>query len=111
MLREPYADQLNQTFTLLSGQEDLKVYADPATQSTQPLDRHFCSNCGSNIMATTPVVPAIVSIFAGGWAKEVDDWVPQREQFCLQRLTGEWLVMPKGVARTTTNPMSEVMKD
>src|SRR3546814_20490052 len=69
----------SQTFKLPSGSGDLKSFADTQTQSTQPLSHHFCSNFGSQLFALTPLNLEIVSVFAGGWVKIVDEWVPMRE--------------------------------
>ena len=58
---------IDQSFELVAGESEVKIYEDPATQSTQPLRRHFCSNCGSNVFAKTPLNEDIVSVFAGSW--------------------------------------------
>lgn len=39
----------------------------------------------------------------------MDEWVPMREQYCVQRVVGDWLKVPQEVVRTKTNPMSEVL--
>ena len=35
--------------TLLVGEDNLKLYADPDTTSGTPLNRYICVNCGSNV--------------------------------------------------------------
>jgi hypothetical protein len=100
-----------QTFKLLQGEDVLKSYADTATQSTQPLHRHFCSTCGSQLFALTPLNPAIVSVFAGNWWKDVGEWEPMREQFCGQRVVGGWVKVDETVVRTVDGPTSEVVSE
>jgi hypothetical protein len=108
----PTFNHLEKTFTLLTS-SNLKSYADTVTRSSQPLHRHFCSNCGSQLFALTPLNPEIVSVFAGNWWKDLDEWVPMREQFCGQRVVGGWVDLGKvgeGVVRTKMGPGSEVVE-
>jgi hypothetical protein len=46
-------------------------------------------------------------VFAGNWAKEMNDWVPMREQYCAQRVVGQWLALPEDVLRTKMSPFGE----
>jgi hypothetical protein len=39
----------------------------------------------------------------------MNDWLPMKEQYCAQRVVGDWFKVPEGVIRTKTNPMGEQM--
>ncbi|KAK8155155.1 Mss4-like protein [Phyllosticta citrichinensis] len=63
-------------FSLISGAP--KIYRDGATDSGTPLYRHFCSDCGSGLFITTPLVDGIVSILSGTLDKAAVNWKPNK---------------------------------
>ncbi|KAK8155897.1 hypothetical protein IWX90DRAFT_418326 [Phyllosticta citrichinensis] len=73
------APDLPQHFSLISGAP--KIYRDGATDSGTPLYRHFCSDCGSGLFITTPLVDGIVSILSGTLDKAAVNWKPNKEQY------------------------------
>ncbi|KAF9067332.1 Mss4-like protein [Rhodocollybia butyracea] len=70
-------------FTLLSGQDALKAYKDPVTETGKPLTRHFCSNCGSNVyFRMSPDLPrSDVYIIQGPMIEGNEAWGPRKHSF------------------------------
>lgn len=68
-----------QLFTLTSGTP--KTFQDTHTDSGQPLNRHFCGDCGSPTHITTPVVEEIVAVLSGTLDNGTEWWTPNKEQY------------------------------
>jgi hypothetical protein len=73
-----------QGFKITQGEDVIKSYTDPETDSRQPLTRIFCGECGSKLFALTPLNEKIVSVAAGS-LDDFDKWVPDTEQYCENR--------------------------
>lgn len=66
---------------VLNTRGHLKSFADTATDSTKPLHRYFCGNCGSSIYAINPRSEEIIIIFAGTFNDPDRFGTPFREQY------------------------------
>ncbi|KAF8952805.1 Mss4-like protein [Flammula alnicola] len=67
---------------VVEGEDKLKVFPDPETASGAPLDRYFCSECGSNVFLRPTNKRALeldYKIISHGTLNEEVDWVPQVE--------------------------------
>ena len=97
-----------QGFKLTSGEEQVKAFESLETDSGKPLFRCFCSNCGANLWAKTPLNHSIISICAGT-QDQIADWKPSKEQYCRNR--HDWLdpvrVDGNEIATHSTHPMLE----
>lgn len=97
------------TLTITSGHSSLKSYEDTDTESGTPMTRQFCGNCGSQLFAITPLLEDHVSVFAGSWVRNTEDWKPMRAQFCGLSVVDGWVTPPKDAVRTVTGPLSQEM--
>ena len=90
------ADRTTQGFTITEGDDVLSTYVDNMTDSGTPLERQFCSHCGSNMFNLTPLYDHIVSISAGA-LDDFEDWKPTLEQYCIHR--ADFVEKVKGVEK------------
>ncbi|KAF1816069.1 hypothetical protein P152DRAFT_510908 [Eremomyces bilateralis CBS 781.70] len=58
-----------------------KQYRDGATDSTKPLFRHFCGDCGGALFSLTPLNEQIVSVSVGSMDGSSETWRPNKEQY------------------------------
>ncbi|CAK4034587.1 Glutathione-dependent formaldehyde-activating family GFA [Lecanosticta acicola] len=86
-------------FQLLSGAEYQKTYQDTATDSGSSLRRIFCSECGTNLFALTPLWDGIISV-AAGTLDDFHSWKPDTEQWCIHR--ADWLAKVQAVDEQRT---------
>lgn len=73
-----------QGFSIVTGEEVIKSYIDHKTTSGKPLERQFCSECGSLLFAFTPLRNDIVNV-AAGTLDDFGSWQPDVEQYCEHR--------------------------
>lgn len=99
-----------QQYTLHTGASNITIYNDPETQSGQALRRGFCKTCGSKISASTPLNNDIISVPAGILATAGLDWVPDKEQFCLDKAMWVPDFGDRIVQRFTRGPGGEEVK-
>jgi hypothetical protein len=83
-----------QGFTITEGEDLLSTYVDKMTDTGNPLERTFCSLCGSNMFNFPSQFENIVSIAAGS-LDDFESWKPTLEQYCLHR--ADFLEKMKGV--------------
>merc|ERR1711881_250833 len=98
------------TLTILTGHSSLTTYEDTQTESGVPLQRQFCSKCGSQMFARTALMEDAVSVFAGGWVRDGKEWWPMREQFAGSSVVSGWMKVLSSIVRTVTGPLSQVMR-
>ncbi|KXN82130.1 hypothetical protein AN958_03184 [Leucoagaricus sp. SymC.cos] len=81
-----------QRFRLVSGQEKLKVFLDKGTTSGVPLSRHFCRECGSNVVNVSKDPEKSKQYIAVAMGSLDDDmhWLPTGQFFPEQKR--HWVV-------------------
>ncbi|TKX27429.1 carbon-sulfur lyase-like protein [Elsinoe australis] len=68
---------------IISGQDQIKVYNDAATDSGTSFDRQFCQNCGCQMFGSTKLAEQILAVYVGSLDPEyVNKWTPTNEQYC-----------------------------
>lgn len=82
-------------FKLLTGADTLRIYEDHAPDSGGMIERSFCTNCGSSVIAENKrLFPGAFIVSAG--AMEIDPagkaWSPQAEYFCKRK--APWFQTP-----------------
>ncbi|TFK34247.1 Mss4-like protein [Crucibulum laeve] len=71
---------------ILKGEDKLKRYRDEDTASGIPLDRFFCTECGSNIFLSSSREADDIHIVALGTLDDQETpWIPKREMWPEQR--------------------------
>jgi len=96
-------DKQRQGFSITQGESNMKKYIDTKTDSGKPLTRTFCSDCGSKLLALTPLNDNIVSVAAGS-LDDFDSWKPDKEQWCIHR--SDFVEKMKGIEGKDRHIMS-----
>ncbi|TDL25891.1 hypothetical protein BD410DRAFT_783871 [Rickenella mellea] len=89
------------TLRVTKGEDLIKLYHDPAQDSGNALDRHFCSNCGSPLFNLNGDFGKTLAVFCGA----LEDWdhrAPQIEYYSKDR--EQWVAEITGAEQATTKP-------
>ncbi|KAJ5109356.1 Glutathione-dependent formaldehyde-activating enzyme/centromere protein V [Penicillium angulare] len=82
-----------QNFKFTKGADDIRTYEDHATDSGATVERSFCPNCGSPLVAMNAKYPDLVIVTYGTMELgEGQTWKPGMEFFCKRKI--EWLGTP-----------------
>lgn len=76
--------------------KEVKVYTSTATSSGNPLEKYFCSLCGSGLYIRAKAAEKIVVVTSGTLDDPVDATIqPMQETFCVDRR--QWLKPIEGL--------------
>lgn len=71
-----------------------KLYQDKDTDSGNPVERHFCENCGSPIYSALDSMPDVV-ILKSGTLDDTSSFTPQFQAWCDSKQS--WVQLQDGV--------------
>jgi hypothetical protein len=90
-----------QAITYTTSTENIKTYADPNTNTGTPLERSFCSNCGSPVAIHTGLQPGRVFVPSGTFDdRSLQNQVPISENFVEDRVAWIGQVTAKQMSGT-----------
>jgi hypothetical protein len=94
--------KLTQNFKILTGNETLRTYEDRSPDSGGMIERSFCSECGSTLVAENrEKFPGAVIVPAG--TMEIDPageaWTPGSEYYCKRK--APWFQTPSETTKYT----------
>ena len=91
-----YTSNLPQGFEITSGKDLVREYKDTATESGQPVLRHFCSKCGCPLFVLSdenPMMKGKVVLMSGSLSDAVKkENPPMMEFYC--RAKRDWVGVP-----------------